>query len=181
MIKKIAYQDQDCNLTLKEGLEIYYSLLKSASENNNVIKKIEDDPGSSIMRSHDCTHVIFGLDISLEQEAMLDTWTLYGTQFSWSDLLKYSFTNKELLKLYKVFFTEVGIKGFIKLYQNTRIVKKLIKLRAKAMIKKWPYNCNDELLNKRICDLRKDFGIKILEKSERSVQKLNWSGSLSNS
>ena len=39
MTEKIAYQDQDCNLTLKEGLEIYYSLLKSAEINNNAIKK----------------------------------------------------------------------------------------------------------------------------------------------
>ena len=33
-------------------------------------KQLKDAPSSSIIRDHDITHVIFGLDTSLEQESL---------------------------------------------------------------------------------------------------------------
>ena len=65
----LEYQKQDCELTLREGLECYY---QSFPESKEILK---DSPGSGqLLRDHDCTHVIFGLDISIDQEAILDPW-----------------------------------------------------------------------------------------------------------
>ncbi len=82
----LEYQKQDCELTLREGLECYY---QSFPESKEILK---DSPGSGyLLRDHDCTHVIFGLDISIDQEAILDTWVLWGASFKWKYLLGFKF------------------------------------------------------------------------------------------
>ena len=54
---KLSFQDQSCDLTLEEGLEEYRAYLQA-----NGKKQLIDKPGSQIIRDHDATHVIFGLD-----------------------------------------------------------------------------------------------------------------------
>ena len=58
------YQKDDCDLTMSEGLQSYYDSFPESK------KIFQDNPESgNLLRDHDCTHVIFGLDISIEQEA----------------------------------------------------------------------------------------------------------------
>ena len=95
---KLSFQSQDCNITLAEGLEEYRAYLQA-----NGKKQLIDAPESTIIRDHDATHVIFGLDTSLEQESMLDSWVITGTSWKLKELLAY---NKlpELKQLYKDFW-----------------------------------------------------------------------------
>ena len=37
------------------------------------------------------------------------------------------------------------------------------------MNKKWPFKSPDSLMTQRVCDLRKEYGIKILEPEERVI------------
>ena len=67
----LSFQSQDCKITLAEGLEEYRAYLQA-----NGKKQLVDEPGSTIIRDHDATHVIFGLDTSIEQESMLDSWVI---------------------------------------------------------------------------------------------------------
>jgi hypothetical protein len=54
-----------------------------------------------------------------------------------------------------------------------------IRKRAKQMNKKWPFVSPDSLMNQRVCDLREEFGIKILTPEERLVKKpIIWSGTI---
>ena len=53
----LEYQKQDCQLTLREGLECYYQSFPKSKE----ILKDSSESGY-LLRDHDCTHVIFGLD-----------------------------------------------------------------------------------------------------------------------
>jgi len=69
----LSFQSQNCDITLAEGLEEYRAYLQA-----NGKKQLIDAPGSTIIRDHDATHVIFGLDTSIEQESMLDSWVLTG-------------------------------------------------------------------------------------------------------
>ena len=60
-------------------------------------------------------------------------------------------------------------------------IKLKIRKRAKQMNKKWPFVSPDHLMDQRVCDLRKEYGIKILSSDERAVKKpLIWSGSIPN-
>ena len=117
------------------------------------------------MRDHDCTHVIFGLDISLEQEAILDTWVLWGSKWKLKYILGY---NKlpEIKQLTKDLFKELGILGFLKLYWQVSGIKRKVMFRAFKMKKKWPFKVPEEYLYMKISDLRKEYGIQVLPGEE---------------
>ena len=141
-------------------------------------KQLIDEPGSTIIRDHDVTHVIFGLDTSIEQESMLDSWVFLATKWKLKELLAY---NKlpEIKQLYKDFWHDPG---YFKLFMTAiklLPIKLTIWKRAKQMNKKWPFVSPDSYMNHKVCDLRKEYGIKILAPEERLVKKpLIWSGTI---
>ena len=81
-MNKLSFQSQNCDLTLEQGLEEYRAYLQA---NNK--KQLVDEPDSTIIRDHDATHVVFGLDTSIEQESMLDSWVFLGTSWKLKELL----------------------------------------------------------------------------------------------
>ena len=172
---KLSFQSQDCNITLAEGLEEYRAYLQA-----NGKKQLIDAPGSTIIRDHDATHVIFGLDTSLEQESMLDSWVFLGTKWKLKELLAY---NKlpELKQLYKDFWRDPGYFRLLMVAIKLVPIKLKIRKQAKQMNKKWPFVSPDSLMDQRVCDLREEFGIKILTPEERMVKNpLIWSGTIAN-
>ena len=172
---KLSFQSQDCNITLAEGLEEYRAYLQA-----NGKKQLIDAPGSTIIRDHDATHVIFGLDTSLEQESMLDSWVFLGTKWKLKELLAY---NKlpELKQLYKDFWRDPGYFRLLMVAIKLVPIKLKIRKRTKQMNKKWPFVSPDSLMDQRVCDLREEFGIKILTPEERMVKNpLIWSGTIAN-
>ena len=152
----LEYQKQDCDLTLQEGLECYY---KSFPESTDVFK--DNHETGTLMRDHDCTHIIFGLDVSIEQEAILDSWVLWGSKWKLSYLLGYQ-NLPQIKQLYKDLFKEFGLFGFIKIYWEIGSIKRKVIYRSLKMKQKWPFKVPEEYLSKKICDLREMHGIKIL-------------------
>ena len=75
----LSYQNKSCDLTLKEGIEEYRKYLNA---NNRYVlgENCSEDEKFNIL-CHDATHVIFGLDTSLEEEAMLDCWIFFGGDY----------------------------------------------------------------------------------------------------
>ena len=173
-MNNLSFQSQDCKLTLNEGLEEYRSYLQA-----NGKKQLIDSPGSTVIRDHDVTHVIFGLDTSLEQESMLDSWVFSGTSWKLKELLAY---NKlpEIKELYKTFWHDPGYLKLALVTIKLIPIKLKIRKRAKQMKKKWPFVSPDYLMGQRICDLREEFGIKIFTADEIKVKPLIWSGTLKN-
>ena len=170
----LEYQKQDCQLTLREGLECYYQSFPKSKE------ILKDSSGSGyLLRDHDCTHVIFGLDISIDQEAILDTWVLWGSSFKWKYLLSYA-KLPQIKDLQKRLFKELGIKGFLKLYCNTLAIKRKVFCRTRKMKKKGPFQMPEEYLDIKICDLRDEFGIKILLSEDLVYKPTQWSGAINN-
>jgi hypothetical protein len=169
----LIYQNQDCELTLKEGIKIYENYL---IENNKVPLK-ELNKESTLIRDHDSTHVVFGLDTSLEEESLLDTWLAFGCSYTFSYLASYA-KLPEIKELTKKIYKEVGLIGFLKLYKNLLPIKlKIIFKNTRKMKKKWPFKHPDDFLDRKISDLREEFGIQILSSQERRVKKILWSGS----
>ena len=170
----LEYQKQDCNLTLAEGLECYYNSFPQSKE---VFK--DNYKSGTLLRDHDSTHVIFGLDISLEQEAILDTWVIWGSKFKWKYLLGY---NKipEIKDLNKRLFKELGISGFIKLFWKVGGIKRRVIYRTFKMKKKWPFKMPDEYMSMKISELRQAHNIKILLPEEMNYSPTKWSGSINN-
>ena len=169
----LEYQKQDCDLTLEEGLQCYY---KSFPDTTEVFE--DDDNSGTLLRDHDCTHVIFGLDISIDQEAILDTWVLWGSSFKWKYLMSYA-KLPQIKDLQKRLFNEFGIKGFLSLYWNTLAIKRKVFFRTRKMKKKWPFQMPKEYLDLKISDLREMHGINILSAEELNYKPTQWSGSVS--
>tara|TARA_B100000963_G_scaffold352894_1_gene366773 strand:- start:663 stop:1169 length:507 start_codon:yes stop_codon:yes gene_type:complete len=154
------YQKQDCDLTLQEGLECYY---KSFPKSTKIIK--DSDESGTLLRDHDCTHVIFGLDTSIEHEAILDSWVLWGSKWKLSYLLSY-FGLPQLKQLTKDLLKEFGVFGYIKIYWKIGGIKRKVIFRTFKMKQKWPFKVPEEYLSKKISDLRKMHGIMILHPEE---------------
>ena len=152
----LEYQKQDCDLTLQEGLDCYY---KSFPDTTKVFE--DDNSSGTLLRDHDCTHVIFGLDISIEQESILDSWVVWGSKWELKYIWGYQ-SLPQIKQLYKDLYNEFGILGFIKNFWKLGGVKRKVIFRAFKMKKKWPFKMPEEYLSMKISDLREEHGIKIL-------------------
>ena len=171
----LSFKNQNCPLTLRQGIEEYNEYL--LANEKEVLKHLQD---SSIVQDHDVTHVIFGLDTTLEEESLLDTWVLWCCSYRLSHLMSYS-KQPEIKDLYKKLLKEVGFFNFIKLLVNVFPTKfKIILKHKKLMKKKWPFEFPKSYLDRKICDLRQEYGIEILKEEDKTFQKLNWSGAIKN-
>ena len=168
----LEYQKNDCDFTMAEGLQCYYD---SFPESKEIF--LDNLESGQLLRDHDCTHVIFGLDISIDQEAILDTWVIWGSSFKWKYLLSYS-KLPQIKELQKNLFKELGIKGLLRLYWNVGAIKRKVIFRALKMKKKWPFQMPEEYLNMKISDLREIHGIKVLSSKELTYCPTQWSGSI---
>ena len=81
----LSFKEQNCNITLREGIEEYISYL--VANGKEILTELSD---SSIVMDHDATHVIFGLDTSLEEESLLDSWVLWCSSFELKYLMSYT-------------------------------------------------------------------------------------------
>ena len=171
----LSYQKKSCELTLKEGIEEYRSYLR---ENNRHVlgENCSEDEKLTIL-GHDATHVIFGLDTSLEEEAMLDCWVIFGggvfkvIKEFYKGSLDLKETNEKVYDLAK----EVGYLKYTYLYLRV-IFQKWPKIffRTRKM-KKWDYFFSLNLLDSKISKIREDYNINILSRDERAMKKIIWS------
>ena len=152
----LEYQEQDCDLTLQEGLDCYY---KSFPDTTEVFE--DDNDSGTLLRDHDCTHVIFGLDISIEQESTPASRVVWGSKWELKYIWGYQ-SLPQIKQLYKDLYKEFGILGFIKIFWKLGGVKRKVIFRAFKMKKKWPFKMPKEYLSMKISDLREEHGIKIL-------------------
>ena len=175
----LNYQEESCELTLKEGIEEYREYLRA--NNRHVLgENCSEDEKFNIL-CHDATHVIFGLDTSLEEEAMLDCWVIFGGDVFkiikefYKGSLDLKETNEKVFDL----ANEVGYLKFTYLYLRV-IFQKWPKIffRTRKM-KKWSYFFPADFLEKKISTLREDFNIKILSPEERKMRKISWQRAIS--
>ena len=139
-----------------EGLEEYYD--SNPKEVREFAEKIP------FLVNHDITHVIFGLGTSVEEESLLDTWTIRGTDITWKEIYNYAF-DKELRKLTSLIVKDQG--GWSRVI---RVVIKCIPQKLKIhfnripeMKKKWPYaNVNEKMMSSKISELRQEYGIGLI-------------------
>ena len=152
----LDYQNQNCDLTLQKALECYYNSFPDSKE----IFEDNKDSGT-LLRDHDCTHVIFGLDISIEQESILDTWVLWGSKWELKYILGYQ-KLPQIKQLYKDLIKEIGYFGLIKIIWKLGGIKRKVMFRAFKMKKKWPFKMPEEYLSMKVSDLREMHGIQVL-------------------
>ena len=168
----LDFQYQECSLTLREGVEHYREYLKK-----NGKKVLDDQEGSSTILSHDATHVMYGLDTSLEEEQILNFWTLFGTKFTWKEIFAYN-GREEVSEFNKDLIKELGIMNILRLEIRSVVPLFQVLRNLRLKKKKWPFIFSKELMDRSVSSLREEYGIKILTPDERNVKKIKWSGSI---
>ena len=170
-IPELRYQKQDCSLTLREGIAEFHRYLAALGR-----EQMRDKGSSRLLLEHDATHVIFGMDTTLEQEAGLDTWLLFGCQYQLSYLRGYG-KLPEIKAVYEALVSELGWSLFPRLYWKTLGLKWRVFRQTRKMTRKWPFRFPDEWLDRPVNELRAEHGLVILDVDQRETGvPLVWSG-----
>jgi hypothetical protein len=147
----LRYQEQDCALTLSEGLEEYYAA------NAGRVVRPRDLPAESfvLFRNHDMCHVIFGLDTTLADEALADTRTLFSCDVGIRRYLAYLAQDKQAKALFKEF-------GYLRsAWAMVLALPRIWRAAGDAwrMKKRWPWVPPESFQSRTLADLRSEFGI----------------------
>ena len=150
---ELPYLKQECALTLREGLEVHYSVDSSYKKNVEI---------APVFYNHDITHVLFGLSTAVQHESLVDTRVIFGTNWGFKKYVNDYFKNSDAIKIIMQIFEEIGyvrgtllsLKSFFKAF---RVIIDCMK-----MSKKWKVNTSDNLLDTSLSDLRKQYNITII-------------------
>ena len=149
----LPYLKQECELTLKEGLEFHYSMNPTFRENTRK---------APVFYNHDLAHVLFGLNTTIEHEAIVDFRCMFSTNWGIKKYTVDYFKDPESIKIIKSIIKEAGyIKSIFGGFKSTfKIIKVLFD--SNKMSKKWKINPDERLLNARLSDLRNEYNIKVI-------------------
>jgi len=111
-----------------------------------------------LFRKHDISHVIFGLDTTLEDEAMADMRTLFSTDGGWSRYARFLASDKAA----KAIFKHVGY-GSV-LAATVRALPRIARafLQALTIRKRWPWNTPDRFQICSLKHLRREYHLKMV-------------------
>jgi len=150
---KLPYLKQECDLTLKEGLQIHYGVNPTFKRNVEIVPAFYN---------HDIAHVIFGLSTEVEHESLVDTRIIFGTNWGIKKYMNDYLRNPEALKIIMRIFKEIGyFKGTLLSIKSFPSILRVI-FDCRRMSKKWEINPSEELLNTKLSALRKQFNIKVI-------------------
>lgn len=162
----LDYQNQNSILTLEQGLQEFYEINPSFRE------LAERGSQKMVFKEHDYAHVLFGLGVSIEEESLLDTYTLWGTRFSFSKIWHYAKSpeGKEITRV--VLSKYGGWWSVIKIVFSLIPVKIMVIKRCLRMKKRWHYHdIKAEDLNKPLYQLREEYNIHLLSIKEIPVDR----------
>ncbi|MCB9701550.1 MAG: hypothetical protein H6711_06650 [Myxococcales bacterium] len=145
------YLDQECPLTLAEGLEEF------AAANPGLIPSDESTELGRLTRAHDACHVLFGLTTAVEDEALADTWTLAASTVTLREYMQY-LKHEEFTDLIKQIGAWPMIRG------SVRAIPRALKIfgRSRRMKERWPFFGYRDYLDTPLAEIRRRFGIELL-------------------
>jgi hypothetical protein len=161
MTKPFQYQRQDSELTLREGLAEYYEGHRGLFRPSQLT---EDSAG--FFRSHDIAHVVFGLDTTLNDEALADAWTLLGTDVGLQRYVGYLRTSPETQQLMK----QIGWARTALI--SLRVLPQLFTLwlHTRKMTRKWPWEFNEGFMDVPLRDIRRKFHIHLTDSTNSASE-----------
>ena len=95
----LPYLEQKCTLTLREGLEVHYSVDSSYKKNLKIVP---------VFYNHDIAHVLFGLSTAVQHESLVDTRVIFGTNWGFKKYINDYFKNPDAIKIIMRIFEEIG-------------------------------------------------------------------------
>jgi hypothetical protein len=150
--RRFRYQDPECPLTLRQGLEEYFA------GHPGLIQDSANPETCRFFHAHDACHVMFGLDTTVADEGLADCWTLFGTDVGLKRYLKYVTTDPAAKQVVK----EIGVLRTLVATVYVVFLVCPVFLRSRRMRRKWEWGGEDQYLDCPLRDLRREFNIQIL-------------------
>ena len=150
----LHYQQQDSPQTLADGLEEYY-----AANIAKVVRPRDLPPESvALFRSHDMCHVVFGLNTTLDDEAMADFRTLFSCDVGWRQYGRYMTSDPAA----KAIFKELGYLKSV--WATIHVIPRICRAAVEAfrMKKRWPWTPPAAFQDRSLADLRQEYGIRLV-------------------
>lgn len=146
----LDYQRQDSQLTLAQGLREY-------RQANPELIESSDPPSAEMLRRHDAAHVVFGCSTDLRGEVLIHAWTVFATTQS----IREAHDASRVME-HRQLFAELG-------WEVARTAATTIPGIARAvlqglrMTRKWPYHDFEAHLDRPLAEIRREFGIRVVE------------------
>ncbi|MBE9030109.1 hypothetical protein IQ266_10250 [filamentous cyanobacterium LEGE 11480] len=154
----IRYQEQNSTQTLQEALDEYHAL------NPNLLKPDEMSAnGAELFSNHDLIHVVFGLDTSLHDETLADTWTIFGSSIGFWEYLKY-IKNPEAMQVLQDLSVNGNTNYLTIAKEAIRAIPDVFKVirRSRQMTQKWPWQNHQSYRLKTLGQIRQELGIQLI-------------------
>ena len=152
--RPLRYRRQNSPQTLAEGLEEYY-----AANVGRVTPPSRLPAGTvALAVSHDICHVIFGLDTTAPDEAMVNVRTLLACDIGLADYSRSVIEDPVALPL----FTGFGVARGVWAMAATPPRIYLAALDARRMSSRWPWVPPGSFHHRPLADLRQAFGIHVV-------------------
>ena len=151
---RCAYQAQDSQQTLAEGLAEYYAVNGARVSPPPSLPPVS----RALFRNHDICHVIFGLDTTLEDEGMADVRTLLSCDVGWRRYARYMTSDPQA----KAIFKELGYARAV--WTTLAIFPRMARAiwEAWRMSKRWPWDAPAHYFDRSLADLRRQYGIRVI-------------------
>ncbi|MCB9744742.1 MAG: hypothetical protein H6740_19260 [Alphaproteobacteria bacterium] len=147
------YADPRCTLTLREGLDQYFSTFEGRFDPD----ACSTEETGEMFRCHDAAHVVFGTNTTLREETLTDAWTLSATDITWADGWAYA-KSQESGDIFRM----LGLMGILKSLLLALPDVPRVLARARRMNAKWGWYDWRDHLDRRLCDIRAELGLEIL-------------------
>ncbi|NNE99747.1 MAG: hypothetical protein HKN25_12070 [Pyrinomonadaceae bacterium] len=151
MNPRLQYQFQNSKQTLGVALEEY------KNHNERILDSGSEKESDFFFKPHDACHIIFGCSNNLEDEAITDVWTIFGTDVSLKKF--YRFTQAEG---HKEIIRTIGLRTAIK--TTIKSVPRILRvvLASQQMRAKWEWDKYENYLDQRLFKIRQTFNIRIV-------------------
>jgi hypothetical protein len=147
MTQKPAYLAADCPLTLADGLEEFGAA-------NPGLLPPGDGELREFIRAHDACHVLFGLTTTVEDEAVADTWTIFGSDVPLRRYASYLKHPEIAGLIQQIGWWQMGLGTLRALPRVLRAIG-----RARRMSAPWPFFHYARALDVPIAELRGRYNV----------------------
>lgn len=147
----LQYREQNSPQTLREGLGEYYAA-NPAFNVEGFLSMPRD-----VIEAHDVCHVVFGCAATSADELVVETWTFFGTYIP---ARKYVAMAKDGVvgEVARTFGLWRMARRFA--LSLPRVLRAL--LATRRLRKKWPHFGYQQFWDVPLCDLRRDFNIRVV-------------------
>lgn len=152
--KTLNYRDQDSSKTLAQGIAEYL-----AENERHLAPRMLTPEGEEFFRCHDAAHVVFGCDISLNEELVVKVCSIFGTTAGWRVSRGYRLAeSKQIYK--RLFFLDILGTTFTAFFLVPRTI-----WRCTRMHDRWRWDDFDDFLDVPLKQIRSSFGIQVTRRA----------------